>query len=321
MAEAKKKTNQIETEAKETKTTKVKKAEISKETEVKETAEATPAAKSTAKAGKRSAKSQAEAEEKATKEAKKADEAATEDKPVKAVYTPKKPEHMHSKKWRNAVKEIDRTKVYELVEAITLVKKMSSTKFDATLELQVNLGIDPRQSDQQVRSSVTLPAGNGKTVRVAVIADDKNAAIAKSAGADMVDAEKILAAIAKEKFDFDVLVTTPDQMAAMAKHAKVLGPKGLMPSPKAGTVTPDVKKTVEEIKAGKVEIKTDSSGIVHMAVGKVSFDDSKLADNIRAALGAIVKAKPSGAKGTYLRSVALSATMSPSVKLDTAKIS
>ena len=319
MAEAKKKLTTTEEEVKKPKATKAnKKEEVTPAIDTVDTVE--KATKTTAKAGKRSAKSQAEEQEKATKEAKKAD-TETQEKPVKTVYTPKKPEHMHSKKWRKAVDGLDRTKQYELAEAVTLVKRMSSTKFDATLELHVNLGIDPRQSDQQVRSSVTLPAGTGKSVRVAVIADEKNSANAKTAGADLVDSEKILAAIAKEKFDFDVLVTTPDQMAAMAKHAKILGPKGLMPSPKAGTVTTDIKKTVEEIKAGKVEIKTDSSGIVHMVVGKVSFDDKKLADNVKAALDAIVKAKPSGAKGTYLRSIALSATMSPSVKLDTAKIS
>jgi len=275
-----------------------------------------------AKAGKHSKKAleeEAEAEAKeAAKTARKEKAAAKEVEHKSHVPTPKNMERAHSKTWRAASKSIDQTREYELREAIELIQKASKTKFDATMELHINLGIDPRQSDQAVRTSTTLPSGSGKSVRVAVVAGEKDAVAAKAAGADVVDGEKIMAGIAAEKFDFDVLITTPDQMPNLARHAKILGPRGLMPSPKAGTVSTDVAATVHEIKGGRVEIKADPSGIIHLAFGKVSFKAADLATNAAAVFAAVVKARPATIKGVYLKSASISATMTPSARLDVA---
>lgn len=288
--------------------------------EVTEDKTSPKATKAVAKAGKRSKKAVEEVDAKVAKtERKKVAkvEAEEQKQALKHVPTPKKLENMHSKGWRTAAEQIDREKLYDLPEAIALLQKISKVKFDPSVELHINLGIDPRQSDQIVRTSAVLPAGTGKSVRVAVVADEKGSAEAKKAGADVVDSEKIIADIIKGKFDFDVLVTTPDQMPTLAKHAKVLGPKGLMPSPKAGTVSTDLAKTIAEIKAGKAELKTDTAGIVHIAVGKLSFKADDLVANIQVALQAVVRARPAAAKGTFLKSANIAASMSPSIKLDT----
>jgi len=214
-------------------------------------------------------------------------------------------------------KTLDKTRLYGLEEAVALVKKCATAKFDETIELHVRLGIDPKQSDQQVRGTVSLPHGTGKTKRVAVIAKGEKVQEARSAGADLVGTEDLIDAISKGKLDFDVLVATPDVMKDVTKLGKVLGPKGLMPNPKSGTVTFDVAKTVEELKAGRIEYKADTYGILHVVVGKASFDAPKLAENVKAVLEAVLKAKPAASKGAYLRSITLSSTMGPGIGVDT----
>lgn len=222
-----------------------------------------------------------------------------------------------AKKTIDAEKKIDRSKLYDAAEAIGLVKEVAFAKFDETVELHVRLGIDPRQSDQQVRGAVVLPYGTGKTKRVAVFAKGEKAKEAEAAGADIVGAEDLAARIQQENFlDFDVVVATPDMMGALGRLGKILGPKGLMPNPKTGTVTFDVERAIREIKAGKVEFRVDKTAIVHVPIGRVSFDKEKLIGNFATLMDALVKAKPSAAKGTYLKSVAVASTMGPGVKVN-----
>jgi len=222
-----------------------------------------------------------------------------------------------AKKTIDAAKKIDRTKLYDPAEAIGLVKEVAFAKFDETVELHVRLGIDPRQSDQQVRGAVVLPYGTGKTKRVAVFAKGEKAKEAEAAGADIVGAEDLAARIQQENFlDFDVVVATPDMMGALGRLGKILGPKGLMPNPKTGTVTFDVERAIREIKAGKVEFRVDKTAIVHVPIGRVSFDKEKLIGNFATLMEALVKAKPAAAKGTYLKSVAVASTMGPGVKVN-----
>lgn len=221
-----------------------------------------------------------------------------------------------SKRMAEAAKLVDKNKLYALTEAVDLLKQAAKAKFDETVELHVHLGIDPKQSDQIVRGTITLPHGIGKTRKVAVIAKGEKQAEAKDGGADSIGAEDLIEQISKGWLDFDVLVATPDSMKDLSKVAKILGPKGLMPSPKAGTVTFDIEKTVKELKKGRIEYKNDSYGVIHSSVGKVSFDNAKIIENVKSLYEAIVKAKPSAAKGQYIKSVALSSTMGPGIHLD-----
>ena len=224
------------------------------------------------------------------------------------------------KKYQNGAKLIDRAAAYDVQEAMELVVKAAPAKFDETVELHVKLGVDSRHADQQVRGAIVLPHGTGKTRRVLVFAKGDKADAAKAAGADYVGEMDLVEKIQKENwFDFDVVVATPDMMGVVGRLGKVLGPKGLMPSPKAGTVTPDVGKAIEEIKAGKVEYRLDKTNIIHCPIGKVSFGAEKLSENLSALMGAIVKAKPSAAKGQYVRSCVAASTMGPGVKLNAAK--
>ena len=226
-----------------------------------------------------------------------------------------------SKKYTQAVAKIDRTKLYDSKEALDLVAEIASAKFDETVEAHIKLGVDGRHADQQVRGAIVLPHGTGKTKRVLVFAKGEKAAEAQAAGADFVGAEDLVQKIQKENwFDFDVVVATPDMMGVVGRLGRVLGPKGLMPNPKSGTVTFDVTKAIEEIKAGKVEYRLDKNNIVHVPVGKVSFGGEKLAENFATLMSAIVKAKPASAKGTYLRSITVASTMGPGVKINAAKI-
>lgn len=286
---------------------------------VEETAEEKPAKKAaTAKAGKRSAKAAKEAEEAEAKEERKAEAAEKADTPKPKAKPRVKKYSKNQKAMREA---IDFEKLYSLDEAVALVQKISTAKFDPTLELHIRLDIDPRQADQTLRASTALPAGSGKTVRVAVLtADDKKAKAAAEAGADVTDSEQLLADISKGTLDFDVLVATPDTMAQLGRHAKTLGPKGLMPSPKSGTVTADPATAVKEIKQGRLEIKNDANGIIHAAVGKLSFKAEDLIANSRAVLQCVQTNRPTGVKGTYVKSITVAATMTPGVKLDTAEL-
>ena len=223
------------------------------------------------------------------------------------------------KKYSDSLKLIDRTKQYDPEEAIALVKQTAKAKFDETVEISVRLGVDPRHADQQVRGAVVLPNGTGKTVRVLVICKADKAAEAEAAGADYVGAEDMVAKIQGGWFDFDVVVATPDMMGQVGRLGRVLGPKGLMPSPKAGTVTMNVAQAIHDIKAGKVEYRVDKTAIIHCPVGKASFDEQKLVENLRTLMEAIIKAKPAAAKGTYIRSAVISSTMGPGIKLNSLK--
>ena len=223
------------------------------------------------------------------------------------------------KKYADSLKLIDRSKQYDPEEAVALAKQTAKCKFDETIEISVRLGVDPRHADQQVRGAVVLPHGTGKTVRVLVFAKGAKADEAAAAGADYVGAEDMVAKIQGGWFDFDVCVATPDMMGVVGRLGRVLGPKGLMPNPKSGTVTMDVKKALAEIKAGKVEYRVDKTSIVHCPIGKSSFTEEQLTGNLKALMEAIIKAKPAAAKGTYIKSAVLSSTMGPGIKLNSLK--
>ena len=225
------------------------------------------------------------------------------------------------KKYQESAKQIDKNALYDTNEAMELLVKTAPAKFDETVELHVKLGVDSRHADQQVRGAIVLPHGTGKTQRVLVFAKAAKADEARAAGADFVGDMDLVEKIQKENwFDFDVVVATPDMMGVVGRLGKVLGPKGLMPSPKAGTVTPDVAKAVQEVKAGKIEYRLDKTNIIHCPIGKVSFGPEKLTENYNALMGAIVKAKPASAKGQYIRSCVAASTMGPGVEMNTAKM-
>lgn len=225
------------------------------------------------------------------------------------------------KKYVEAAKLIDRAAAYDTAEAVSLVKKAAVAKFDETVEAHIRLGVDGRHADQQVRGAVVLPHGTGKTVRVLVFAKGDKVAEAEAAGADFVGGDELIPKIQNEGWlDFDVVVATPDMMGVVGRLGRVLGPKGLMPNPKAGTVTMDVTKAVQDIKAGKIEYRLDKTNIIHVPVGKASFSEEQLSENFEALMAAIIKAKPAAAKGQYLRSVTIASTMGPGVKLNTAKL-
>ena len=225
-----------------------------------------------------------------------------------------------SKKYIESAKLIERTKLYDPQEAVELVCKTPTAKFDETIEIHDRLGVDSRHADQQVRGAIVLPNGTGKTVRTLVFARGAKADAAKAAGADYVGAEEFVAQIQGGWFDFDVVIATPDMMGVIGRLGKVLGPKGLMPNPKAGTVTPDPAKAVQEAKAGKIEYRLDKTNIIHCPIGKASFGAEKLAENFNALMTAIIKAKPAAAKGQYIKSCVIAATMGPGVKVNYTKI-
>lgn len=225
------------------------------------------------------------------------------------------------KRLKSARELIDREKYYTLDEAVGLIKTNASSKFDETIEIAVNLGVDPRHSDQMVRGMVTLPNGTGRNVRVAVFAKGDNVDLAKQAGADIVGAEELAEEVQKGNIDFDRCIATPDMMSVVGKLGKVLGPRGLMPNPKLGTVTKEVAEAVQAAKGGQIEFRVEKAGVIHAGVGKASFSEQALSENIAAFVGAINKAKPSGAKGSYLKKVALSSTMGPGIKLDLSTLS
>ncbi len=224
------------------------------------------------------------------------------------------------KRIRAAREGIDRNKLYSLDEAVSLVKGGSKTKFDETIEVAINLGVDPRHADQMVRGVCVLPNGTGKNVKVAVFARGDKAEEAKAAGADIVGAEELVQEVQGGNIDFDTVIATPDMMPLVGRLGKVLGPRGLMPNPKVGTVTPDVSKAINDAKGGAVQFRVEKAGIVHAGVGKVSFSEEKISENVKALIDAVQKAKPTGAKGTYMKRIAVSSTMGPGVKIDLASV-
>ena len=227
----------------------------------------------------------------------------------------------HGKKYLDAAKKVDSNKLYSVAEAMKLVKETSYANFDATVDVAYNLSVDPKQADQQIRGSIVLPNGTGKTQTVVVFAEGPQADQAKAAGADFVGAEDLIPKIQNEGWlDFDVVVATPDMMGVVGRLGRVLGPKGLMPNPKAGTVTMDVTKAINDIKAGKIEYRLDKSNIIHVPIGKASFTEEQLSDNFQTLIGAIVKARPSTLKGQYLKSVVIAPTMGPGVKINPIKL-
>jgi large subunit ribosomal protein L1 len=225
-----------------------------------------------------------------------------------------------SKKYRAGLEKIDKEKLYSPLEAIKLLKDIATAKFDETVEVHLKLGVDPRKADQQVRGTVSLPHGTGKTVRVAVFAQGEKAREAEEAGADVVGAADLAEKVEKGWFEFDVAIVTPDMMGIVGKLGKLLGPRGLMPNPKAGTVTFDIAKTVKDVKAGKIEYRVDKFGIIHSIIGKVSFPVENLVDNYQVLIEEIVRAKPAAAKGKYVKTIGFATTMSPGVHVDTMKI-
>ncbi len=272
-----------------------------------------------AKAGKRSAKSIKETEEKLVKEEKKA---AKEDATVapKVVAKTRTRVERKGKKFQEVAKLIDRNKEYSLKEAVELAQKTAKVSFDSTLELHIKLGVDPRHADQNLRANVVLPAGTGKTVKIAVFTDHDSVAAAKKAGADIAGSDDFLQQLDKGIIDFDVLIASPSVMPKLGKYARILGPKGLMPSPKSGTVTADVAKAVSEAKAGRVEYRVDSTGIVHLGAGKVSFKTEDLVKNVRVVLDSIKSSKPASLKGNYVLSIYLSTSMGPSVRVSNTEL-
>jgi large subunit ribosomal protein L1 len=280
-----------------------------------ETTETTEEVK-VAKAGKRSAKAIEEAEEKAAKEERKAHaiEEAADDKPKQKANATRPRLERQGKNFRKVAGLVEKDKVYGLSEALELAVKTNPAKFDATVELHINLGVDPRHADQNIRDNLVLPAGTGKNIKVAVFADEGGE------NADISGVEDVLKLLEKGSLDFDILVSTPANMPKLGKFARVLGPRGLMPNPKSGTVTNDVNKAVSEAKAGRVEYRVDSTGIVHLGVGKVSFGKAKLEDNVRAVFASIKNNKPNSVKGTYVKSIFVTTTMGPSITVTASEL-
>ncbi len=286
-----------------------------------EAAEEKKTEKPAAKAGKRSEKALKEAEEKVAKEERKAKgdtsaqhpEAEQKKKGPKPITRPKL--ERRGKKYQKAAKEFDSTKAYELVEAMKIAEKTATTKFDSSVELHIRLGVDPRQADQNIRGTVSLPNGTGKPVRVAVFAPESESEAAKKADADVIGEDAVTELLKKEKLDFDILIATPQLMAKLSKFARILGPRGLMPNPKSGTVATNIAKAVKEAKAGRVEYRVDKQGIIHLSIGKASFGTVKLSENAKTVLDNIQVAKPASLKGTYIRGIHATTTMGPSIKV------
>ncbi len=269
------------------------------------------------KAGKHSAKALAEAKELEEKKARVAENKETVNTDVKIKQNPTRSKvSRKGKKYRTAFESIDKNKTYSLADAIDLAIKSSPTKFDATAELHIRLGVDPKHADQNIRDNIVLPNGTGKTIRIAVFADEKEVEASKKAGADIAMGDAFLEQLDKSVINFDILIATPSMMPKLGKYARVLGPKGLMPNPKNGTVTTDTAKAVKDAKAGKVEYKIDSSGIIHLGFGKISFGKDKLIQNAGVVLSSIKGNKPANVKGNYVLSVYLATTMGPSIKVD-----
>jgi large subunit ribosomal protein L1 len=272
--------------------------------------------KVTAKAGKHSAKAQKETEAKQAKALRKASVSSEAAKKPAAKSATRTKADRAGKKYRQALEQIDKTRVYLLSEAIEMAIRTSPVKFDASVEMHINLGVDPKQADQNIRDTIVLPAGTGKNIKIAVFAESDDAAAAKKAGADYAGSDEIIAKLDKEEIDFDVLIATPAMMPRLGRYARMLGPRGLMPNPKSGTVSQNPISAVNDAKAGRVEYRVDQSGIVHLAIGKVSFGPEKLAQNAEAVLNSVKAARPASLKGIYIKSLYLTSSMGPSVKAE-----
>ena len=275
-----------------------------------------PAEEKFAKAGKKSKKHVEEVKAEEERQARKAEAAAEPEKKAGPKPVTRSRLERRGKNYRKAAEKLEKGKVYSLTDAIKLAIETSPVKFDATVEMHFRLGVDPRQADQNIRATVTLPAGTGKSVRVAVFAPLDLAKTAKAAGADIAEDEEFTKRLDKEQLDFDVLISTPQYMPKLGKYARLLGPKGLMPNPKAGTVTTDIEKAVKEAKAGKIEYRVDKQAIIHVGLGKVSFGADKIAENINAFIESLKAQKPASIKGQYVKSVFISTTMGPSIQVE-----
>ena len=287
------------------------------ETPVEETpAEEAPKEEHFAKAGKKSKKHQEEVKAEEERQARKAEKAAEPEKKAGPKPVTRSRFERRGKNYRKVSEKIEKNKAYSLEEAVKLAIETSPVKFDATLEMHFRLGVDPRQADQNIRATVTLPAGTGKDVKVAVFAPLDIAKAAKAAGADIAEDEEFTKRLDKEQLDFDVLISTPQYMPKLGKYARLLGPKGLMPNPKAGTVTTDIEKAVKEAKAGKIEYRVDKQAIVHVGLGKISFGADKLMENINAFVDSLKSQKPASIKGQYVKSVYITTTMGPSILVE-----
>lgn len=289
-------------------------AEAGQQAEAAEVGDEQAAETKTTKAGKHSAKAQREAEEEAARQERKVSSETAEDKPKQPVKPTRPKIERQGKKFRKAAEQVVKDKSYELKQALELATKTSPTKFDATVELHVNLNVDPRHADQNIRDNLVLPQGTGKTVRVAVFADET------VEGADVQGVEAISKDLDKGTINFDILIATPANMAKLGKYARTLGPRGLMPNPKSGTVTQDVQKAVAEAKAGRVEYRVDSTGIVHLGIGKVSFGGDKLLSNAQAVFASLRSNKPGSVKGSYMKAVHITTTMGPSITVDLSSV-
>jgi ribosomal protein L1 len=295
------------------------KSEVADMTDEQVKADADSGTAIVAKAGKRSSKGIKEAEEKQSKLERQQSDAASDDaasKPKTPIKAARPKIERKGKKYQEVAKLIEKDKEYALSPAVSLLPKIATSKFDATAELHIRLNVDPKQADQNIRGTIVLPAGTGKDVRVAVFADNDDVSAAKKAGADIAGSEDFLAQLDKGTINFDVLIAKPQVMAKLSKYARVLGPKGLMPNPKSGTVTNDIEKAVKEAKAGRVEYRVDEAGIIHVAFGKMSFGNEKLLENLKTLLTNIKNSKPSSVKGSFIQGAFLSPTMGPSIKLD-----
>ncbi len=288
------------------------------ETPVEAVVEETPVVEEEkfAKAGKKSKKHVEEVKAEEERQARKAEKAAEPEKKAGPKPVTRSILERRGKNYRKAVEKIEKGKVYPLAEAIKLAIETSPVKFDATVEMHFRLGVDPRQADQNIRATVTLPAGTGKTTRVAVFAPLDLAKAAKAAGADIAEDEEFTKRLDKEQLDFDVLISTPQYMPKLGKYARLLGPKGLMPNPKAGTVTTDIEKAVKEAKAGKIEYRVDKQAIIHVGLGKVSFGADKIAENVNAFIESLKSQKPASIKGQFVKSVYITTTMGPSIAVE-----
>lgn len=272
-----------------------------------------------AKAGKRSAKALEEAEAKTAKEERKAQATDETEKPKGPVAITRPLLERRAKGFRKSAELLEANKQYKLDEAVALAKKTSHVKFDATVEMHIRLGVNPRHADQNIRDSIVLPSGTGKTIRIAVLTED--IATAKAAGADIIGTDAVFAELEKGTLNFDILISTPQLMSKLGKYARTLGPRGLMPNPKSGTVTTDIDKAVAEAKAGRVEYRVDTTGIVHLGVGKVSFTEAQLLKNVQAVLASIKANKPQSVKGNYFRALHLTTSMGPSITVELSDIS